>query len=167
MVSSHTPARGVSELVAEYPPRHGGFKSYPREGGIGPWHIYIHLFICFKSYPREGGIIIALSLLLLYFVSSHTPARGVSNNSERALATTLFQVIPPRGGYPAGYVHCFILYRFQVIPPRGGYQLAQQLFDSRYVFQVIPPRGGYLNDLRKSEITAWVSSHTPARGVSV
>ncbi len=154
------PARRPELMFQVIPPRGGypaapvapcgpaGFKSYPREGGIAGAGSLLRGDRGFKSYPREGGIQLCGVCCAYVGVSSHTPARGVSGISDTVSASTLFQVIPPRGGYRTRPVMQFIRVQFQVIPPRGGYPQPVRGKSRYHSFKSYPREGGICKNIQ-------------------
>ena len=141
-VSSHTPAWGVSSAATSRTPP-TCFKSYPRVGGIsGGSSEGVRPFLfqvipprggyqvrgftrwvanSFKSYPRVGGIELAKARQATFYVSSHTPAWGVSSLNPIHRLMICVSSHTPAWGVSSLACPRSTSSEFQVIPPRGGY----------------------------------------------
>ncbi len=141
------------------------FKSYPRVGGIISGECDPPAPIGFKSYPRVGGIQYFMMPNNPLIVSSHTPAWGVSSD---CLPFTLLLYVSshtPAWGVSSIAYAVFVRIVFQVIPPRGGYPDKSNSSASGSCFKSYPRVGG-ICELCPYPTSICVSSHTPAWGVS-
>ena len=131
-VSSHAPARGATAEQPSPRPRHGSFKSCPREGG---------------NYN------LSRSDLQYLIVSSHAPARGATVlRGHQKPIESCFKSCPREGGNHRLAAPSPRFTLFQVMPPRGGQPISwKKAFASRLVSSHAPARGAtfYLSGISR------------------
>ena len=143
-ISTHTPARGVTNQA--------------REKGEADQHFY--------SHAREGRDIVDAILLYIFMISTHTPARGVTYYVFTTYKQHRISTHTPARGVTASTLTAMVDYIISTHTPARGVTIAWMPLPEPYKDFYSHAREGRDKLPISFQTFNNISTHTPARGVT-